>query len=154
VTAPAGAAGSTEGGAPPAGPAAPTPAANPTAAAPAAPAASAASIPAVPATATAAPPPAPGTLDRPATRRAIEQRRFALQECVDRGRMDNPQLAGDTLVLIDISGDGRVIGARFVRSALKNRAVESCILSAIQTWTLPAPAGGVPATFKYPFTFR
>jgi TonB family protein len=98
--------------------------------------------------------PAPGTLDPDATRKVVRRRLPQVQTCFQRGRMDNPQLSGRVLVRIDVGPSGKVISARIARSSLDNQTVESCIVSTVKSWTLPAPAGGVPATITYPFVFH
>jgi TonB family protein len=98
--------------------------------------------------------PAPGTMDRDATRRAVQRHLREIRMCFERGRMDNPQLSGRVLVRIDVAPSGKVTGARVARSDLRSQAVESCILSAVEGWTLPAPAGGVAATITYPFAYH
>jgi len=98
--------------------------------------------------------PVRGALDPEATRQAVGRHLREVRTCFERGRMDNPQLAGRVLVRIDVSPSGKVSSARVARSTLDNQAVESCITSMVATWTLPAPSGGVAATMTYPFSFQ
>ncbi len=98
--------------------------------------------------------PRPGTMDRVATQKAVRSHWSRIEECVRRGRMDNPQLSGDVSVLIGISGSGQVTSVQFTReNTLRSRPVEACITSEIETWMLPAPAGGVDTTIQYKWLF-
>jgi serine/threonine protein kinase len=108
-------------------------------------------IPSPPAAAAA---PKPGTMDRVATQKAVRSHYARIEECVRRGRMDNPQLSGDVSVRIGISGSGQVASVRFTgESTLRSRPVEACIASEIGTWRLPAPAGGTETTIQYKWPF-
>jgi TonB family protein len=98
--------------------------------------------------------PAPGTMDREATRRAVGRHLAEIRTCFERGRMDNPRLAGRVLVRIAIAPSGRVSSASIARSDVRSQQVESCIVSAVERWTLPRPAGGVAATITYPFSYH
>ncbi len=98
--------------------------------------------------------PGPGTMDREATRRAVGRHLPEIRTCFERGRMDNPRLAGRVLVRIAVAPSGRVTSARIARSDVRSQQVESCIVSAVERWTLPQPAGGVAATITYPFSYH
>ena len=98
--------------------------------------------------------PPPGTMDREATRRAVGRHLPEVRTCFERGRMDNPRLAGRVLVRIAVSASGRVTSARIARSDVRSQQVESCIVSAVERWTLPQPSGGVAATITYPFSYH
>ena len=98
--------------------------------------------------------PAPGTMDREATRRAVGRHLAEIRTCFERGRMDNPRLAGRVLVRIAIAPSGRVTSASITRSDVRSQQVESCIVAAVERWTLPQPAGGVGATITYPFSYH
>ncbi|HKE20421.1 MAG TPA: TonB family protein [Kofleriaceae bacterium] len=110
-------------------------------------------VPAPPAQPATARPP-PGTMDRQATRDAVGRHLPEIRTCFERGRMDNPQLAGRVLVRIAVSPTGKVTSASVSRSDVRSQLVESCIVSAIERWTLPAPAGGAAATITYPFSYH
>jgi TonB family protein len=98
--------------------------------------------------------PAPGTMDREATRRAVGRHLAEIRTCFERGRMDNPRLAGRVLVRIAIAPSGRVRSASIARSDVRSQQVESCIVAAVERWTLPQPSGGVGATITYPFSYH
>ncbi len=98
--------------------------------------------------------PAPGTMDREATRKAVGRHLAEIRTCFERGRMDNPRLAGRVLVRIAVAPSGRVTSATIARSDVRSQQVESCIASAVERWTLPQPAGGVAATITYPFSYH
>jgi eukaryotic-like serine/threonine-protein kinase len=98
--------------------------------------------------------PAPGTLDRAAVKSAINRLKPELQErCFERARMDNPLLAGRIVVTIYVDPSGKVSNARIKSSTVDNRTVDACAENVVETWTLPAPAGGVASKFDQPFTF-
>ncbi|HKE17704.1 MAG TPA: protein kinase [Kofleriaceae bacterium] len=91
----------------------------------------------------------PGTIDQAAVRREIERIKPQVRTCHERGRMDNPQLAGRVVVRVYVDPSGRVTHTRIASSTLGNRSVEACIEELVETWTLPAPAGGVAGAINY-----
>ena len=56
--------------------------------------------------------------------------------------------------LINIDPSGKVSQARIKSSTLNNRTVETCIEEAVETWTLPAPAGGVTTQIDQGFDLK
>ncbi len=98
--------------------------------------------------------PAPGTMNASALRQAVGRKRHEVLTCFERGRMDNQQLSGRVVVRIYVDPSGRVTQARISSSSLRNRSVEACIEQAVETWTLPAPAGGVATSFNYGFNLQ
>ena len=93
-------------------------------------------------------------MDPVATKKAVRRHYAKIEECVRRGRMDNSQLSGDVSVQIRISSSGRVASVRFTgENTLRSRPVEACIAAEIETWTLPAPAGGTETTIQYKWPF-
>jgi TonB family protein len=98
--------------------------------------------------------PAPGTMNASALRQAVGRNRHEVLTCFERGRMDNQQLSGRVVVRIYVDPSGKVTQARIASSSLQNRSVEACIEQAVETWTLPAPAGGVATSFNYGFNLQ
>ncbi len=98
--------------------------------------------------------PAPGTMNATALRQAIGRKRHEVLTCFERGRMDNQQLSGKVVVRIYVDATGRVTQARIASSSLHSRSVEACIEQAVETWSLPAPAGGVATAFNYGFNLQ
>ncbi len=98
--------------------------------------------------------PKPGYLDPREVRAAVLQHIGAVQECYERGRMDNPDLAGKVILLITISPTGDVTGTKVESSTLGASSVEQCVATAVRSWTFPKPAGGVAATIAYPFVLK
>ena len=98
--------------------------------------------------------PAPGTMNATALRQAIGRKRHEVLTCFERGRMDNQQLSGKVVVRIYVDSTGRVTQARIASTSLHSSSVEACIEQAVETWTLPAPAGGVATAFNYGFNLK
>ena len=101
-------------------------------------------------------PPAPeaGRVDPEATRRVVRSHLGEIRTCHERGRMDDPGLAGRVVVRITIGRGGRVTSAVIASSNLDTPSVEKCITSAVQKWTFPAPGGAGTAVIEYPFVLR
>jgi TonB family protein len=95
-----------------------------------------------------------GRVDPEDTRRMVRARLGEIRTCHERGRMDEPGLSGRVVVRIGIGRGGRVTSATIASSTLGAPSVEKCITSAVQKWTLPAPAGGATAVIEYPFVLK
>jgi len=98
--------------------------------------------------------PKPGYLDPRSVRTAVNSQIAAVQECFERGRMDDPRLAGRVVVLISIAASGSVTATRIESSTLHAPGVEHCIASTVKGWTFPRPAGDVGTTVAYPFALK
>jgi TonB family protein len=97
--------------------------------------------------------PAPGTLDRAAVKKAIRRQKADVLLCFDRARMDDQFLAGRIVLTIYVGPSGEVTNARVKSSTVNNRSVETCAEQAVESWTMPAPAGGQSTSFDQPFTY-
>ena len=104
-----------------------------------------------PAVAPAVKPPA---LDVAAIRTAVRGQIGSVQQCYERAKMDDPNLQGTVTVRITIAADGSITGAQVAGTTLRSPRVEECMTREIGRWHLPKPAGGVPASFSYPFVFE
>jgi serine/threonine-protein kinase len=118
-----------------------------------------------PAVAPAPPPPAPpaptaprkpaaGTVDPVRTQTVVKDHFSEIQQCYDRGRMDDPELTGRVTVRINIAAGGTVTAAAVESSSLGDSRVEACIVNAVRGWKFPEPTGGAPATVSLPFNFH
>ncbi len=84
---------------------------------------------------------------------AVRRKEPEVRTCHERGRMDNPQLSGRVVVKIYLDPTGRVTQARIASSSLHNRRVEACIEQEVESWTLPAPPGGV-SSYNWPVNLQ
>jgi TonB family protein len=94
------------------------------------------------------------TLDIAATRAAVRSQLRPVQQCYERGKMDDGNLRGSVTVRITIAADGSVANAQVASSTLGAPEVERCITSEVARWQLPRPAGEAPISFSYPFAFE
>ncbi len=141
---------------------APAPAASPPAAAPAsgAPAAGPQA---------AAPTDLPkGTIAPAAVVAVVRSHAQEIQHCFDPAQMDQLYLnacesMGKTpaacrrarvIMAATVAPDGRVTQVSTSASREGTARLEACIRSAVQTWSFPEPAGGVPGRVSYPFVFE
>jgi serine/threonine-protein kinase len=104
-------------------------------------------------------PPAPrklaaGTVDPLRTQAVVKEHLPEIQQCYERGRMDDPELTGRVTVRINIASGGTVTAAAVESSSLGDSRVEACIVNAVRGWKFPEPTGGAPATISYPFNFH
>jgi hypothetical protein len=99
-------------------------------------------------------PPAPGTLDSKAVAATIRAHGGEVQECFERARMNRPDLQGRLTIQSTISPDGRPLSTSVTSNIEGGARLESCVSSAWQSWTFPAPAGGVNGTVRKTFTFE
>jgi len=83
-------------------------------------------------------------------RRHIDQMRY----CYEKELLRKPKLKGVVTVIWKINPQGRVVFAKIGGGTLKDRAVQSCMVSRIKGWKFPEPKGGGYAKVKYPFSFR
>jgi hypothetical protein len=86
---------------------------------------------------------APGTIDAKGLKATIFSHSGEVQACSERARMDRPDLHGRVTVRATVGPSGNVISASATNSLEGGARLQSCIVSAFQTWTFPAPAGGV-----------
>jgi outer membrane biosynthesis protein TonB len=65
-----------------------------------------------------------------------------------------PDLGGKIVTAFVIGGSGRGSQMAIASSSMGSPTVERCVLAVIGRIQFPLPAGGVPVTIKYPFTFN
>jgi serine/threonine protein kinase len=101
-----------------------------------------------------APTAAPGTLDGRAVTSLFAAHRGEIDACIERARMDHADLHGRLQVQINVAPTGRVIGVSAVNPIENGARLHACVLSAIQKWTFPAPAGGVNGSITRTFVIE
>jgi TonB family protein len=97
--------------------------------------------------------PRPGTVDQDGVRAVVRAHMGEIQACVGRARMEDRDLKGSVTLRIALAGNGRVRGAAVASSKGAGPGLEACLIKAVAAWSFPAPAGGVAATIRYPFSF-
>jgi len=95
-----------------------------------------------------------GGLSQEAIRRVVQRHLPEVRFCYEQGLQSNPSLEGRVSVRWIITPAGGVQSAAIGSSDLRNGGVESCIASAVQRWTFPAPDGGGMVGVNYPFVLR
>jgi TonB family protein len=93
-----------------------------------------------------------GCIGKDVIRRVIRQHINEVRFCYEKGLVDKPDLEGRVNVGFVIKGDGAVGSAKIKNSTLGNQAVESCIASAVERWSFPAPEGCGVVIVSYPFS--
>jgi TonB family protein len=89
-----------------------------------------------------------------ATRAAVRVQIGPVQQCYERARMDDPNLAGTVTTRITVAPDGSVAKIDITNSTLGAPSVEACIRQGISRWRLPRPSGGASASLTYPLVFQ
>ena len=95
-----------------------------------------------------------GGLDKRIIRKVVNQHKRELTACYERQLQKQKGLHGKIVVKWTIEPSGNVASAVVVSSTMKNKAVESCLSSAIRHWRFPAPTNGVNVLVSYPFVFE
>ncbi len=93
-------------------------------------------------------------LDVAGTRAAARSQIGPVQQCYERGKMDDGNLRGGVTVRITIAANGSVASAQVTSSTLGSPQVEACITREIARWRLPPPTGGTAVSLSYPFAFE
>ncbi len=95
-----------------------------------------------------------GALSHVVVRRVVRRHHSEVSRCYEAQLDANPELAGRVNVRFTISGTGTVESASVQDSTAENDALHTCITSAVQRWTFPAPDGGAQVVVTYPFILR
>jgi hypothetical protein len=100
------------------------------------------------------PAPAPGFVDAKAVTAVVRSHAAEVQGCFDRALMEHADLHGRLTVRGIVDPNGRVLSV--VPTAVMDGGgrLQACVVSVFQTWTFPAPAGGVKGTVSYSFSFE
>jgi outer membrane biosynthesis protein TonB len=98
--------------------------------------------------------PRPGTIEPAKLTAAIRAHGDEIQTCLDRARMDRPDLQGRIVISSTIGPDGRVQSSSAASTIDGGARLQGCVLSAWRSWTFPAPAGGIPANISKTFNFE
>jgi TonB family protein len=94
-----------------------------------------------------------GKLDGDAVARVVRSRMRMVEDCYQRELKRNPQLQGRVEIELTIDAEGSVQNVRVAANATGSPEVAECIVSRIQRWKFPKPAGGsVTVTFPFLFT--
>ena len=94
-----------------------------------------------------------GSLPREAIQQVVRRHVPEVRRCYERRLVARPDLEGTVTVSFVISATGAVERATVHRTTLNDAAVESCITTAVEGWTFPAPTGGGSIAVNYPFVF-
>lgn len=92
-------------------------------------------------------------IDREEVRQVIKKNLKSIKTCYTEGLKNNPNIEGKIVIEWDIASDGSVSKAGVKSSALKDEAVENCIVDKVKALKFPAPPTGNVANVSYPFVF-
>ncbi|HEY3593793.1 MAG TPA: AgmX/PglI C-terminal domain-containing protein, partial [Polyangiaceae bacterium] len=99
-------------------------------------------------------PRAPGTMDATAVAATIRAHGDEIQACFDRALMDRTDLHGRLTVQAVVGPTGHVLSASATNTIEGGGRLRVCVLSAVESWTFPAPAGGVNGAVTRTFVFE
>ncbi len=94
------------------------------------------------------------SIDKNAVRLAIKKNNNSFKKCYTDELKNIPNLEGKVIAKWEINELGAVKYASIKSSALKNEAVESCILLNIKAIKFPEAPKGSIAEVSYPFMFK
>ncbi len=66
--------------------------------------------------------------------RVVNRNKSGVEYCIQRALKINPSLKGRIDVEIEINPSGRVVAARIIKSTLKDKSLERCILRKLKRW--------------------
>jgi len=98
--------------------------------------------------------PPPGTVEAKQVAVTVRAHASEVRTCWERARMDQPDLHGRLTVQATISPAGRVVSASATHTLEGGARLQTCVVSAFQTWTFPAPTGGINGSITYSFVFE
>lgn len=90
-------------------------------------------------------------LTREQIQEVIRKERAPVIKCYEDGLKRNPRLKGRFTLSFEIGADGGVVKAKILKSTLRHRVTEECIVEASQKWIFPKPVGAKPVHVDYPF---
>lgn len=92
-----------------------------------------------------------GGLSRESVRRVIRQHVNEVRFCYEQGLIERPDLAGRVTVTFLVAPAGTVSTSSVTSSTIEDRAVQSCVASAVRRWGFPESEG--PTMVTYPLVF-
>ena len=95
-----------------------------------------------------------GSLSKETIRRVIHRNLSQVRFCYEQALQGKPDLQGRVAVRFIIGPSGDVKVAAVAASDVHDARVESCISSAVQRWSFPAPEGGGIVSVTYPFVLQ
>ncbi|HET6146471.1 MAG TPA: protein kinase [Polyangia bacterium] len=98
--------------------------------------------------------PAPGFVDVKAVNAVVRAHAAEVQGCFDRALMERADLHGRLTVRAALAPSGRVTSVTPTAVMEGGGRLQTCVVAAFQSWTFPAPAGGVKGTVTYSFSFE
>jgi len=96
----------------------------------------------------------PGTVNPKDVTATVRAHAGEVRTCFDRARMDRTDLRGRLTVRATISPAGHVLSTTVTNPIEGGARLQACVLSAFQSWTFPAPTGGVNGNVSYSFVFE
>jgi hypothetical protein len=95
-----------------------------------------------------------GSLSKEVIRRVIQRHINEVRFCYEQQLNQRPDLQGRISVQFVISPTGAVQMAAISASDMGSPPVESCVATAVQRWSFPAPEGGGIVVVNYPFVLQ
>ncbi len=87
-------------------------------------------------------------------RKVIHKNRSQIRACYERQLQRNHELEGKLGVKWVIGATGAVVRVMITEDTLHNDLVSTCVISRIEAWRFPQPAGGGIVEVNYPFVFH
>lgn len=92
-----------------------------------------------------------GSIDKEVIRRVVRANVNQIRQCYEATLLNNPGIGGTLKTKWTIRSDGSVGD---VSASGIHADVEACVVTKIETWKFPAPAGGGSVVISYPFVLR
>ena len=98
--------------------------------------------------------PGNGSIDREEIRQVIQKNIGKFKGCYEKALNRNAKLAGKLVLEWTILVGGDVLSEKVLSSTLKDKAFESCSLTALHGLKFPSPPQGQIAIVSYPFVYK
>jgi hypothetical protein len=96
----------------------------------------------------------PGAVDPKAVKATVNAHAAQIRTCFERATMEHPELHGRLTIQATLDASGHVLSATPTSTIYGGARLQACVVSAFQSWTFPAPAGGVKGSITYSFSFE
>lgn len=93
-------------------------------------------------------------LDQSVIKDVIVSHMPAIKYCYNQELKKDPDLAGKVVIKFTVGPKGTVTRTEVKETTLKNKDVESCMVTEIKAWIFPEPRRGESVDIAFPFVFK
>jgi hypothetical protein len=98
--------------------------------------------------------PRPGTIAPSLVKKVVWSHASEVQGCFNRAAMEHSDLHGRLTIRATVDPTGHVLSASPATTIEDGARLRACVVSAFESWTFPAPEGGVNGDITYSFSFE